>query len=139
METLNKLSLPVTILIACLILGGFYFLTERNKQASIEQQQQVEQAAKLEQDKKDYAAKQKAACLDIYTTEGKKWTNVAEWDYKADTDKCEITYKDPKKKTKAECDKDLADAKEIFKGELLPPSVFMAFLRCVDGVFVKEF
>src|SRR3989344_9574442 len=127
MEKLHKLLLPITILVACLLLGGFYYLTERNKQSSIEKQQQIEQAAKLEQSKKEYAAKQKTACLEIYTTEGKKWGNVESWDYDADTDKCVITYKDPKKKTKAECDKDLADAEEIFKGEVLPANVFISF------------
>ena len=139
MENINKLSIPAAILIASIVLGGFYYSVEKNKQSSIEKQQQIEQAAKLEQSKREYIAEQKTTWLDIYTTEGKKWNNVSGWDYNADTDKCEITYKDPKKRTEAECDKDLADAKEIFKGEALPPNIFMTYLRCVDGTFVKEF
>ena len=39
MEKLNKLSLPVTILIGCVILGGFYYVTQVSKQKSIERQQ----------------------------------------------------------------------------------------------------
>ena len=34
--------LPITILIGCLILGGFYYATQASKQRSIEKQQQVE-------------------------------------------------------------------------------------------------
>lgn len=38
MEKLNKLSLPATILIASVILGGFYYASEVNKQRLIEAQ-----------------------------------------------------------------------------------------------------
>jgi len=54
MEKLNKLSLPVVILIASIILGGFYYASEVNKQKSIERQQQV----KIEQEKQDQLAKE---------------------------------------------------------------------------------
>lgn len=139
MNDINKLSLPATILIASIILGGFYYAVERNKQASIEKQQQTEQEAKLEQDTKEYAAKQKTACLDIYTTEGKKWNNVSGWDYSADTDKCEITYKDAKKKTQEQCDKALADLKAIYKDAPLSPYAISSYIHCIDGTFSKEF
>ena len=38
---MNKLSGPVTILTASIILGGFYYATEMNKQRSIERQQEI--------------------------------------------------------------------------------------------------
>ena len=41
MDKLNKLSLPATIIIASLILGGFYFASQVNKQKSIERQQGI--------------------------------------------------------------------------------------------------
>lgn len=41
MEKINKLILPATILIASVILGGFYYLTQISKQRSIEKQVQV--------------------------------------------------------------------------------------------------
>lgn len=41
-ENLNKLSLPATILIASIVLGGFYFASQISKQLSIEKQQQIE-------------------------------------------------------------------------------------------------
>ena len=42
MEKLNKLSLPITILIASVILGSFYYTSQVSKQKSIEKQQQIE-------------------------------------------------------------------------------------------------
>ncbi len=47
----NKLILPITILIACIILGGFYYATEVSKSNSIERQ------AKAAQDEKDKEAR----------------------------------------------------------------------------------
>ncbi len=68
MEKLNKLSLPVTILIASIILGGFYYSSEANKQASIEKQQQIELQAKKDQEdlaamNKSREAFQKSLCV----------------------------------------------------------------------------
>ena len=54
MEKINKLSLPATILIAAVILGGFYFAVEYNKQHSIEKQQQI----KIEQEKQEQLTKE---------------------------------------------------------------------------------
>lgn len=54
MEKLNKLSLPATILIASIILGGFFYASQVNKQKSIERQQQV----KIEQEKQDQLDKE---------------------------------------------------------------------------------
>lgn len=49
MEKLNKLSLPAVILIASIILGGFFYASQVNKQRSIERQQQV----KIDQEKRE--------------------------------------------------------------------------------------
>jgi regulatory protein YycI of two-component signal transduction system YycFG len=38
----NKLILPITILVVSIILGGFYYVSQSNKQQSIEKQQQME-------------------------------------------------------------------------------------------------
>ena len=88
MEKLNKLSLPAVILIASIVLGGFYYASQLNKQQSIEKQQQIkieqerqETEAKAEQDKRDYIAKRKTECLAIYKTESDKWSNVEGWNY----------------------------------------------------------
>ena len=47
MEKLNKLSLPAVILIASVILGGFFYASQVNKQRSIERQQEI----KIKQEK----------------------------------------------------------------------------------------
>lgn len=50
MEKLNKLSLPATIVIASIVLGGFYYASQISKQNSIEKQQQIELQAKRDQE-----------------------------------------------------------------------------------------
>jgi hypothetical protein len=52
-DKINKLSLPAVILIASIVLGGFYYASEVNKQKSIERQQQI----KIEQDKQEQLKK----------------------------------------------------------------------------------
>ena len=42
----DKLILPITIIVAVLILGGFYYATQVSKQRSIEKQQQLELSEK---------------------------------------------------------------------------------------------
>lgn len=108
---INKLSLPATIILASFILGGFFYVTQANKQRSIEKQQQLELQAKseqdrtkAEQDKKEYAADRKSDCLKIYETESEKWNNVRGWRYDETGDQCYIRYKEPVAKTDAKCD-----------------------------------
>ena len=54
LKKLNKLSLQVTLVIASIILGGFYFGSQVNKQRSIERQQQI----KIETEKKEQLNKE---------------------------------------------------------------------------------
>lgn len=103
MEKLNNLSMPAVILIASLVLGGFFYASQVNKQKSIEQQQRIELKAKKEQENKEYIAKRKLDCLAIYKAESDKFNNVRSWQYNpvifADSvirDTCEIIYKDNK-------------------------------------------
>jgi len=64
LEKLNKLSLPAVILIASLILGGFFYASQVNKQRSIEKQQQIkieqEKQEQLNKELKEQEAKEKA-------------------------------------------------------------------------------
>lgn len=53
-EKFNKLSLPAVILIASIILGGFYYASQVNKQKSIERQQYI----KIEQEKQEQLDKE---------------------------------------------------------------------------------
>ena len=50
----NKLMLPVSILLGCIILGGFYYANEVSKRRTIEKQQaiQIAENKKIEEQKK---------------------------------------------------------------------------------------
>ncbi|MDO8536892.1 MAG: hypothetical protein Q7R94_01445 [bacterium] len=69
-EKINKLSLPATILITGVILGGFYYASEANKQKSIERQKEMEieeqyrVEANIAREKANETLK-KSACVDI--------------------------------------------------------------------------
>lgn len=134
MEKINKLSIPASILIGAVILGGFYYYSQVNKQKSIEKQQQIDVLAKKEQENKNYVAEQKSACLSIYETEGKKWNNVNGWRYDDINDVCYVEYKSSPRPTKAECDAKYKDE----EGKVYP-LLFMDFLLCQDGLFEKSF
>lgn len=67
-DKINKLSLPVTVLIGCIILGGFYYASETNKQASIERQQQSDLQMRRDEQQavviqNNLVAKQKSDCV----------------------------------------------------------------------------
>ena len=112
-EKVNKLTLPATILIASLVLGGFYYANQINKQNSIERQQQIkleaekqEAEAKAKQAHKEYVAKRKLECYEMFKDEQKRYNNVENYDYIEHynidgtpdyrDDTCEIIYKDTK-------------------------------------------
>ena len=92
---LNKVTLPIAILIAGVILGSFYFATQVNKQHSIEKQQELQ----LEQEHKEYIAKRKSECYNIYLQEKKTSWNVEDYFYREKgygllkDDVCEIQYR----------------------------------------------
>lgn len=133
-EKVNNLSLPATILIGCIILGGFYYFTQINKQKSIERQQQVELTEKKEQQERDFLASQKESCLGIYKQESSKWNNTDGWRYDETNDNCYIQYKQNPKKTEAECDTQYkGDDGKIYSWAITD------WLLCHDGLFEKEF
>lgn len=72
-----KLTLPATILLGCIILGGFFYASQISKQKSIERQQQYER-------KKD--------CYDLETSERKKFNNVDGSYYNEEKDVCVVRY-----------------------------------------------
>ena len=95
----NKLILPTTILVASLILGGFFYASQVNKQRFIERQ---------------YVTKRKMECYEMYLSEKKRFNNVEDYGYVekcpdwrgreapslelflCQDDSCEIIYKDNK-------------------------------------------
>lgn len=149
----NKLILPITILLGCIILGGAFYAVQASKQKSIEKQQTLKMEedrriadakaeedkkaaeAKAELDQKEFDAKRKSDCLAIYKTESDKWNNVRGWRYDDSEDTCYIRYKEGSPKTAAKCD------------ELYPDKIndkpTLIFLRenslCKDGEFENTF
>lgn len=100
------------MVLSSLILGGSFYSIQINKQRSLERQQQIniqekqrEDKAKADQAKKEFTAKQKSDCLEIYKTENSKWNNVTGWRYDENLDACYVSYKDSKPKSAEECDK----------------------------------
>lgn len=101
MDKLNKLSLPATIIIASLVLGGFFYASQVNKQRSIERQQEI----KLRDDKQQQEIKnatedlklKQDECKSLSAGVMKKWNNVMGVTYDNDFWKeCVVTYTDTK-------------------------------------------
>ncbi len=95
----HKIILPISILLGCIILGGFFYAIQVNKQKSIERQQQIDLRAKqaelqvkAEQDKKEYIVKRKKDCYDLETSERKKFNNTKSSAYDEEADTCIVTY-----------------------------------------------
>lgn len=93
MEKINKLSLPATILIASIVLGGFYYAIETNKLKYNEKQQQiklVEEKTKQDQVKQEQNKNKLALdnCLaDADTNYSNNWYRECKSEGKL-TDKC---------------------------------------------------
>ena len=121
MDKINKLSLPVVILIASVILGGFFYASQVNKQNSIERQQEIKlqedrriEEAKKEQAKKEYIARRKNECYGTYLKERENWNNVVDFNYSEVRDVCVVKYKSSEPaKTKEECGKIIENLSEI--------------------------
>ncbi len=111
-KVLTKISLPVAVIIAAVIVGISFYAIQVNKQQSIErhqmrvlEQKQIVEEEKANQVQKEYAAKKKLDCLKIYEVENDKWSNVLGWRYEDSADACYIRYKEPKRKSDDACDK----------------------------------
>lgn len=139
MHTKGKWILPLAIILGCCILGGFFYAIQVVKQNSIEKQQLLKidedrrlEDIKMEQVKKEYTAKRKNDCLNIYKTEGEKYNNVSGWNYDDEIDLCNITYKEQKPKSASQCDKD-------FPTENGGTFWFRLNYLCKNGEFEKAF
>jgi nitrogen fixation-related uncharacterized protein len=134
--------LAVAIIVGSIILGGFFYAIQINKQESIEKQQEFKlmedrltEESKLEQAQKEYAAERESDCLDIYKTEDGKWNNIQGWRYSEADDECFIRYKDPNPKSEVECD-------ELYLSpESTAPSFYFFKLNnlCKSGEFENSF
>lgn len=99
-EQSKVVVISLTVIIACVILGGFYYVVETNKQVSIEAQKAAE--AQLERDqqskeesleKQEYIVKRKQDCYELHSQEKKNYNNVADtFSYDEVGDVCRIWY-----------------------------------------------
>ncbi len=128
-EKLNKLSLPATIIIASLILGGFFYASQVNKQRSIERQQEI----KITQEQKEYVAKRKLECYDIYEREDDKWSNIEGHWYNEVRDICVINY------TKTEKKHDIEEAECEELGGYYTFKPYLGWYCEITSPFIKEF
>jgi len=147
----KRLILPVSIIIGCLILGGFFYLVQVNKQASIETQQRLKIAsekeieeskllaqaeidlAKSELENKKYISEKKNDCVNIYKTEDEKWNNVNGWRYDEENDICYIEYKEKDPKSEEACIEGYP-----LDGEFGYLNI-RGRMNCINGVFEKGF
>ena len=95
MKKYNKFLMPISILLGSIVFGGFYYLSQLEKQKSIELQQKNEFAREMEirvlennQKEKEYIAKRKTECNKIMKDE-ENAVNVV-YDEKADS--CFLGY-----------------------------------------------
>lgn len=80
----NKLVLPITILLGCMILGGFIYASQLSKQQSIEKQQQIE----IEHEKQKQLEEQLKTEREVL----EKCGNIAQQNYKAFQEECNRTH-----------------------------------------------
>lgn len=144
-DVLSKASLPLSIVIAAIVLGIAFYAVQAHKQESIERQQmreleekRVNEGAKAELEKKEYSASRKLDCLKIYTTESDKYNNVQSWRYEDEADKCFLRYKERVPKSEAECDKTYPFGKDDDDFDW-GYSLFFSNSLCKEGSFENEF
>lgn len=89
MKNFDNNSIPAAILVGCLILGGFYYLSQTSKQESIQTQQ------KRDDERQDLLMNQNE-CKSLSVGVMKKWNNVMGVTYSELWGECEVTYTDNK-------------------------------------------
>jgi len=106
MEKIEKIFLPISLILVALILWWSFYFVQIEKQHSIERQYKLKmelEKEKLEKDKekikilkenddRKYISKRKKECLEIYKIESEKWNNVNWYKYNIEKDECFIEY-----------------------------------------------
>lgn len=95
-----KLSIPISIVLAAIILGSVFYVIQINKQSSIERQQQIErQENKEQQDLENKRAELKFKqdeCIALSSGVKQRWNNVVGVSYDELWKDCVVTYSDTK-------------------------------------------
>lgn len=97
----HKLILPISILIASIILGGFFYASQLNKQESIERQQEIKLQnskqiieTKAEQDRIDKNFSNNLKCQTLLKDLKQRWNNVVGIYYSEWQNTCIVKYTD---------------------------------------------
>lgn len=95
----NKFILSITILMASIILGGFFYASQINKQRSIERQQEIKlqadrqvEEAKIEKDKADEIFSNNLKCQTLLKDLRQRWNNVVGIYYSEWQNTCIVKY-----------------------------------------------
>jgi len=95
--------------------------------------------ARLEQEHKEYVAKRKGECYDVYIQEKKDWTNVEHFSYSEVRDVCIVRYKklDEPTKTKEECEEMIKNTSKM--NDYWKEISVEYYYNCLENWFSKEF
>ena len=114
---MNRLILPSAIVVGALIIGGFFYGVQVNKQQSIERQQKIELDEKNKQAELDKASKKekdifdrKLQCDGLLSKLKDRWNNVAGIYYDEFQNTCIVKYWD-KGKIQESALEDMQDTK----------------------------
>lgn len=86
-------------------------------------------SARAEQDRREYVARRRNECYDIYVKERTKWNNAQAPEYNEVTDRCAIRYKNTSGR-KPKCIEPAPDAMDLLRD---------MYLDCLTGTFTQEF
>lgn len=136
--------------IVLIILGtgysiAYYFLSyipTRDTEKSIEAwtNEKLERSAKDDQDKRDYIAKRKKDCFDIYDKEKSNWNNTKGMEYNADSDICYVLYKSQGEWEDKDCSKFISDLDDSLPaGSTIRRLAINNWFDCTEKQFRKEF
>jgi len=96
---MKKLLLPVTILLASIVLGGSYYMVQVNKQKSTEKQQQVQlqedrriEEVRVEKEKADGIFNDSVRCKILLNDLKQRWNNIIGIYYSESQNTCIVQY-----------------------------------------------
>lgn len=137
-DKLVKGILILSVLLVAFSVFYYYVIFIPQKEEVRLEQQKQEQLAKQEQEHKEYVAKRKGECYDIYLQEKKNWSNVKDFSYSEVRDVCIVKYKSDKPaRTEEECGeitKNISEMNDYFRDIIVNE-----YINCVDNWFSKEF
>lgn len=132
------------VLVGITSIVSFYYLSyipsrDQKKQDKEEMEKTREVEAKKEQEKKDYTAKRRKDCFDIYDKEKANWSNVRGSEYDEGLDTCYVTYKAQSNEWAGKDCKTFKPGEGIEFGSNIWKILQHDYQDCTNGEFRKEF